>query len=245
MGGARPQSPLKGREIHEAVGDVLPVYSNREKADKMASGSVVAEIEVSGASCRIGVSDSIPALLPPLPDRFSYRSRQNAGKRVGREWTAPAMEVDKVPVGFACMMGIEFEGRNPDRSAAQAPVLVVHRRHGRSCGPSRLPLQVGAGDHPRQDAQPAPDRLSLLGGAVWRFPLRRRPAIVGWSPRQLVPLSAVCRDTSGRGSRKRVCTIATRNKTYRSSAHRCGGLWVRLFSTPSAQYRGCTGLSLW
>ena len=83
---------------------------------------------------------------------------------------------------------------------------------------------VGAGDDAGQDAQPTPDRLALLGGAVWRFPLRRRPAIGRWSPRQLVPLSAVCRDASGRCSRKRVCTIATRNKTSHSSAHGCGAL---------------------
>ena len=60
-------------------------------------------------------------------------------------------------------------------------VLALRRRLRRSPGPERQTPQVSAGDHSGQDAKPAPHRLLLLGG------VRRRPAIVRWSPRQLFP----------------------------------------------------------
>ena len=116
------------------------------------------------------------------------------------------------------------DGENVCRSSESGPVtrsvpvLVLRRRPGRSPGPGLLTPEVGAGDHPGKDAKTAPHRLSLLGR------VRRRLAIGRWSPRQLVHLSAVCRDSSERGSRRRVCTIATRNKTSHSSAQRCGPL---------------------
>ena len=127
---------------------------------------------------------------------------------------------------------------------------VLGWRPGRGRGPGRLTPQVGPGDHPSQDAKTAPHRLSLLGG------VRRRRAIGRWSPRQLVHLSAVCRDSSDRCSRKRVCTIATRNKTSHSSAQGCGPLqaippWLCAgmrgaigspFLAPFVQYWGCTGV---
>ena len=122
------------------------------------------------------------------------------------------------------------------------PNLVLRRRPGRSTGPGRLTPKVGAGDDPSQDAQPTPHRLPLLVRAGRRSPLRRRPAIGQWSPRQLVHLSAVCRDSSDRGSRKRVCTIATRNKTSHRSAQVCDPLQALFFSAPFVQYWGCTGV---
>ena len=69
----------------------------------------------------IGVSNLIPVLVPPLQDSRSYESGQNAGRQIGREWTAPATIVDKMPVGDAGMMRAGAEGRNPGLSAAQSP----------------------------------------------------------------------------------------------------------------------------
>ena len=57
----------------------------------------VAEIGVSGASCYIVVSNSIPVLLPLLLDSRSYGSGQNAGRQIGREWTVAATRLDKTP----------------------------------------------------------------------------------------------------------------------------------------------------
>ena len=116
------------------------------------------------------------------------------------------------------------DGENVCRSSESGPVtrsvpvLVLRRRPGHSPGPGLLTPEVGAGDHPGKDAKTAPHRLSLLGR------VRRRLAIGRWSPRQLVHLSAVCRDSSDRRSRNRVCTIATRNKTSHSSAQLFGPL---------------------
>ena len=79
------------------------------------------------------------------------------------------------------------DGTNGSRRAESGPVsrslpvLALRRRLGRSPGPGRLTPQVSAGDHSGQDAKPAPHRLLLLGG------VRRRPAFVRWSPRQLFP----------------------------------------------------------
>ena len=112
---------------------------------------------------------------------------------------------------------VESRGRSPESGSVSrsVSVLALRCRPGRSPGPGRLTTQVGAGNHPGQDAKPTRHRLSLLGE------MRRRPAIGRWSPRQFVHLSAVCRDSSGRCSRKRVCTIATRNKTSHRAAHGC------------------------
>ena len=111
-------------------------------------------------------------------------------------------------------------GRSPESGpvSRSVPVLVLCCRPGRSPGPGRLTPKMGAGNHPGQDAKPTTHRLTLLCVVRWRSPLRRRPAIGRWSPRQLVHLSAVCRDSSDPGSRRRVCTIATRNKTSHRSA---------------------------
>ena len=117
-------------------------------------------------------------------------------------------------------------GRSPESGpvSRSVPVLVLCCRPGRSPGPGRLTPKMGAGNHPGQDAKPTTHRLTLLCVVRWRSPLRRRPAIGRWSPGQLVHLSAVCRDSSDLGSRRRVCTIATRNKTSHRSAQGCGVL---------------------
>ena len=74
------------------------------------------------------------------------------------------------------------EGAPRDGSVSRSIcVLALRRRLRRSPGPERQTPQVSAGDHSGQDAKPAPHRLLLLGG------VRRRPAIVRWSPRQLFP----------------------------------------------------------
>ena len=139
--------------------------------------------------------------------------------------------------------GTRTQGAAEDGSVSRSiPFLALRWRPGRGCGPGRQTPQVGAGDHPGQDAQPTPHRLSLLGGAGRRPPLRRLPAVGRWSPRQLVHLPAVCRDSSERGPRRRVCTIATRNKTSHRSAKGCGVPKALFSSAPSTQYRGCTGV---
>ena len=194
---ARAQPHLTGREIRGDIDGVILVYMRSHGAASCRVDDFVAEIGVDGGILlnRSKQSDS------GAPSTVMGQSQLRNGE--SRTWTW---------------------GTPEDGSVSRSiPVLVLRRRPGRSCGPGRLPLQVGAGDDAGQDAQPTPDRLALLGGAVWRFPLRL-PAIGGWSPRQLVPLSAVCCDASGRCSRKRVCTIATRNKTSHSSAHGCGAL---------------------
>ena len=180
------------------------------------AGDCVAEIGVNGAPCHIGASNPIPVLLP-------------------RSWRSGTYGVGKVEHGH--------EGAPEASSVSRSvSILTLCRRPQRSCGPGRLTPQMGAGDHPGQDAQPTPDRLPLLCGVRWRSPLRRRPAIGRWSPRQLVHLSAVCRDSSDRGPRKRVCTIETRNKTSHRSAHGCDPLQAPFLSASVVQYWGCTGV---
>ena len=92
------------------------------------------------------------------------------------------------PDSSDCTLSIgRGDGTNGSRRAESGPVsrslpvLALRRRLGRSPGPGRLTPQVSAGDHSGQEAKPAPRRLLLLGG------VRRRPAIVRWSPRQLFP----------------------------------------------------------
>ena len=118
-------------------------------------------------------------------DIASYESGQSAGGVCGRDESGA-------------------EARNPGPGTRSVPVLVLRRRPRRGPGPERLTPKVGAGDHPGEDAQPTMNRLALLGGACRRSPLRRRPAIGRWSPRQLLHLSAVCCGSTDRGTRKRV-----------------------------------------
>ena len=103
-GPGTPIVPLTGRVIRGGAGGVLPVYRRSHRAASCSSGDSVAEIGLSRASCYIGVSNSIPVLLPPLLDNRSYGSGQNAGRRVGQHWTVAATKVDKMPVGFADVM---------------------------------------------------------------------------------------------------------------------------------------------
>ena len=102
-------------------------------------------------------------------DNARHGSGQNAGGVCGRELSAWS------------------EGSTPVPVSRSVCVLALRRRLRRSPGPGRQTPQVSAGDHSGQDAQPAPDRLPLLGRARRRSPLRRRPAIGRWSPRQLFP----------------------------------------------------------
>ena len=66
--------------------------------------------------------------------------------------------------------------------------------------------------------------------------------LVDGLPRQLVPLPAVYRDSSGRCSRRRVCTIATWNKTSHRAAQGCGPLQARS-PVGSRRNAGCYRLS--
>ena len=213
----RAQAPLTGREIRGGIGGVILVYRRSRGAASCGSGDSVAGIGVNGAVCHIGASNPIPVLVPPLQGSRSFGKCRSAIGETGAKWTVPALEIalcQSAVTGWReCAPKLGIRAVQPS-----VPVLVLCCRPGRSPGPGRLTTQVGAGDHPGQDAQTAPHRLPLLGG------VRRRPAIGRWSPLQLVHLSAVCRDSSDRCSRKRVCTIATRNKTSHSSAQRCGPL---------------------
>ena len=64
---------------------------------RQGAGWVILKLKsgVNEVVCHIG-GNPIPGFLPPIPD--SARSGQNAGRRIGREWTVLAMEVDKAPV---------------------------------------------------------------------------------------------------------------------------------------------------
>ena len=62
----------------------------------MASCGVVgsvAEIGVNGASCYVGASNLIPALVPPLPDSRNFGNCRSAIVETGAKWTAPALEI--------------------------------------------------------------------------------------------------------------------------------------------------------
>ena len=72
-------------------------------------------------------------------------------------------------------------GSSKDGSVSRSvSVFVLRGRPGRSRGLGRLTPKMGAGDHPGQDAKPAPHRLLLVGGVCWRSPPRRSPAIGRW-----------------------------------------------------------------
>ncbi len=165
-------------------------------------------------------------------DNASYGSAQNAGGVCERELRAWS------------------EGSTPVPVSRSVCVLVLRRRLRRSPGPERQTPQVSAGDHSGQDAKPAPRRLLLLGG------VRRCPAIVRWSPRQLFPslrfaathriaaLAVECAQ-SQRGIRP-LKALRRDAAPYRPSPHRaaqgCGVLQALFFSAPSTQYWGCTGV---
>ena len=179
-------------------------------AASFRSGESVAGIGVNWDGCYIGASNPIPVLLPLLQDSLSFGNCRSVnrgswnGTDVGRSRDASSREL------------LSPRHRPPQSAPAQA-------RTG-------TPAAVGGrGDDAGQDAQPTSHRLPLLGGVGRRSPLRRRPAIGRWSPCQLVHLSAVCRDSSDCGSRKRVCTIETRNKTSQRAAPGCDPLQALLF----------------
>ena len=95
-------TPLTGREIPGDAGGVVPVYRRPHGAASCSSGGSVAEIVVDGASCHIGVSNSIPVLVPPLLDSRSFGSCRSV---IG------AFEVERK----------QAEARSPGRSASQSP----------------------------------------------------------------------------------------------------------------------------
>ena len=172
-GPGTPIVPLTGRVIRGGAGGVLPVYRRSHRAASCSSGDSVAELGLSRASCYIGVSNSIPVLLPPLLDNRSFGCGQDAGGQIVRKWTKNA--------GGVCGRdGIEGRSLKSGPLGLSVSVLVLRWRPGRSPGPGRLTTQVGAGDHPGDDAQPATQRLPLLCGVRWRSPLPRRPAIGRW-----------------------------------------------------------------
>ena len=94
-GPGTPIIPLTGRVIRGGAGGVLPVYRRSHRAASCSSGDSVAEIGLSRASCYIGVSNSIPVLLPPLQDRLSFGSCKSAIGEFGRKLTVAATKVDK------------------------------------------------------------------------------------------------------------------------------------------------------
>ena len=90
---ARTQAPLTGQEFRGEVGGVLPVYRRLVRAASCGMVDSVAEIGVSGVSCHIVVSNSIPGFLPPLLDNRSYGNCRSAIGETGAKWTAPALEI--------------------------------------------------------------------------------------------------------------------------------------------------------
>ena len=93
-------------------------------------------------------------LVPTLSDNRSFGSGQNAGQKVGREWTAPATKEDQMPVGAAEVVRAGVEARNPGRSA---PVLVLPNRsaswaHPLQGSPFQAPVK-SEGGHPVRGVQ--------------------------------------------------------------------------------------------
>ena len=84
--------------------------------------------------------------------------------------------------------------RSPESGAVTRSVLILRRRLGRSCGLGSMTPKVGAGDHPGEDAQTAPQRLLLLGG------VRCRPLFSQW-----VPSVGPSHSGPRRGSRRQTC----------------------------------------
>ena len=177
----------------------------------------VAEIGVNGASCYVGASNLIPALVPPLPDSRNFGNCRSAIVETGAKWTAPALEI------ALCQSAVS--GR---RACAPKPGF----RAGQPVSPRPRPSPTA----PAQPRTGAPDAAGERGrsfgpGCEARAappPAARRsapsPGDCSMVSAPILSLSAVCRASSDRGSRKRVCTIATRNKTSHSSAHGCGAL---------------------
>ena len=105
----RAEVPITGSAVKRAAGGVIPVYRRSTGTASCMMGVFVAENGVKRPICHIGASDSIPGLVPRLPDRLSYESGQSAGGRIMGEWTAAATKVDKAPVraGYALRTGFE------------------------------------------------------------------------------------------------------------------------------------------
>ena len=165
-----------------------PVYRRSRGAASCTLGDSVAEIGVNGASCYIGASNPIPVLVPLLQDSRSFG---NCTLSIG-----------------AFGMGLTF-WRRPESGPVGCSVPVLRWRSGRSHGPRRLTLKVGAGDHPGEDAQAAPQRLPLLGG------VRRRLSVCRW-----VPSVGPSHSAPRRGSRRQAC--GRRCRPASACAFQCG-----------------------
>ena len=193
------------------------MYRRSLGAASCGSGDSVAGIGVNRAVCHIGASNPIPVLLPPLLDSRSFGNCRSAIGGIGPKWTAPALRI------ALCQSGVGTgrtgdEGRNPGPVSRSLPILALRRRlrrkprtgapdatgeRGRSFGPG---CEARAAPPPAaRRSAPSPGDCSMVSAPT-------------------LSLSAVCRDSSDRGSRSRVCTIATRNKTSHSSAQGCGVL---------------------
>ena len=154
---ARRQAPLRRREIAGVADGVIPVYRRSHGTASCSSGGSVAEVGVYGVVCYIGVSNSIPVLLPPLQDSASYRSGQNAGRRVGQHWTVAATRVDKMPVGFAYVMVSSLKA-----GIRAGRPLSLHPLGPRAAWAQQLLVaQVLRPLHPHVDPAALPDNLDL------------------------------------------------------------------------------------
>ena len=96
--GTAHRPPSQGARITASFGVSYPCTG--ECIGRQGAGWVILKLKsgVNEVVCHIGVSNPIPGFLPPIPDSASYKSGQNAGRRIGREWTVLATEVDKAPV---------------------------------------------------------------------------------------------------------------------------------------------------
>ena len=111
--GDRAEAPLTGSAVKRASGSALPVYRRSIGTASCNRDEFVAENGVKRPICHIGASDSIPGLVPRLPDRLSYESGQSAGGRIMGEWTAAATKVDKAPVSAQDALRAGFEAAIP------------------------------------------------------------------------------------------------------------------------------------
>ena len=179
----------------------MPVYRRMHGAASCRMSDSVAEIGVDGALCHIGVSNSIPGFLPRSWGQCQLRSGE------GGTWRfAGLMGQRQLRSGG---IGTQTQGAAEDGSVSRSiSSLDLRWWPGRGCGPGLLTPQVGAGDHPGQDAQTAPQRLLLLGG------VRHRPLVSRW-----VPSVGPSHSAPSRGSRRQPC--GRRSRRVSASSLQC------------------------
>ena len=193
------------------------MYRRSHGAASCGSGDSVAGIGVNRAVCHIGASNPISGAPSTSTGQSQLWKLQKCNRRNRAEVDSASFENCTLSIG----RGDGTNGRRRAESGAGQPLT-----------PRPRPPQAA----PAQPRTGAPDAAGERGGSFGPGceacaappPAARRsapsPGDCSMVSAPTLSLSAVCRDSSDRGSRSRVCTIATRNKTSHSSAQGCGVL---------------------